>query len=143
MYSKICAIDIPNQRYVQSNMPNPCATMGSMLRCSFGAMPVPLIVIPSARVVIGVLPAAAIIDNKPFVNIITFGICTSPANPAFAACSAVGAPTPCIPMVPGPWIPMAPTVLLGGFPILTTGSTALCAYAGVITVQVSQALTTA
>ena len=59
-------------------------------------------------------------DNKPFVNILPFGMCMSLANPMVAAATAaaLGAltPMPCIPVTPAPWVPGSPTVLVGGMP---------------------------
>jgi hypothetical protein len=112
--------------------------MGAMLKCSFGAAPSPLTVIPQDRAMTG-LPAATIMDNKPFVNIVPFGLCNSPANPAVAAAIAasLGAVTtaPCIPVTPAPWVPGAPTVLIGNKPALTQTSKCMCSWGGVIEIS--------
>jgi hypothetical protein len=43
-------------------------------------------------------------------------------------------PMPCIPNTPAPWVPGAPTVLLGNMPSLDNTSTLMCMWAGVIQV---------
>ena len=95
-----------------------------MLTCSFGMAPSVLNVLPVARVVSNT-PLATIMDNVPLVNVMPFGMCQNPANPAVAAATAAAmgvlTPMPCIPVIPGPWIPGSPTVLIGGKPALNTG----------------------
>ncbi|MDR1268431.1 MAG: DUF4280 domain-containing protein, partial [Planctomycetaceae bacterium] len=60
---------------------------------------------------------ATILDNKPIVNLATFGVCSSLANPmvAVATAAALGVltPMPCIPATVAPWAPGSPTVLIG------------------------------
>lgn len=110
---------------------------GATLRCSFGVTPSTLVVLPINRVFTGT-PAANILDNKPLVNILPFGMCTSLANPtvASATTAALGVltPMPCIPVIPAPWIPGSPTVLIGNIPALNNTSTLMCMWAGVIQV---------
>ena len=81
---------------------------------------------------------ATIMDNKPFVNIPPFGLCMSLANPITAAqtAAALGVLTPgtCTPVMPAPWIPGAPTMLVASQPLLTQTSTCMCAYGGVVTI---------
>jgi hypothetical protein len=85
-------------------------------------------------------------DNIPLLNIAPFGRCHSLANPATAAATAaalgVFTPMPCIPVIPAPWLPTQPTVLIGGMPALSNASTCLCAYGGVISVLMPGQLTT-
>lgn len=64
---------------------------GAMLQCSFGAAPSTLIILPANRV-ISAQPIANIMDNKPMVNILPIGVCSSPANPAVAAATAAPPP---------------------------------------------------
>ena len=71
-------------------MPQPVVA-GAQLTCSFGAAPSALVVLPEARVLIEGRPAANIMDHEPLVNIPTFGMCTSAANPAVAAATAADA----------------------------------------------------
>ena len=81
-------------------------------------------------------PPATITDNKPFVNMMPFGLCTSLANPMTAAqtAAALGVLTPgaCTPVIPAPWMPGSPTVLIGNMPALTQTSKCFCVYGGVI-----------
>ncbi|MDR1269858.1 MAG: DUF4280 domain-containing protein, partial [Planctomycetaceae bacterium] len=90
--------------------------MGALCQCSFGAAPCPLVVLPDKRT-LSPTPTATILDNKPFVNLATFGVCSSPANPmvAVATAAALGVltPMPCIPATVAPWAPGSPTVLIG------------------------------
>jgi hypothetical protein len=75
-------------------------------------------------------------DHK-VVNLPTFGMCTSLANPAVAAATSAAmgvlTPQPCVPNIPAPWAPPA-TPLVKGNPMLTLGATAMCAFAGMITI---------
>jgi hypothetical protein len=109
--------------------------MGATLQCSFGAAPSSLVVLPANRVLTQT-PDANIMDNKPMVNILPFGMCSSLANPAVAAATAaaLGAltPQPCVPVIPGPWVPGAPTVLIANMPALDNTCKLMCAWAGVI-----------
>ncbi len=112
--------------------------MGAMLKCSFGVAPGTLMVLPVNRV-FTTTPAANIMDNKPMVNILPFGMCQSMANPMVAAATAaaLGAltPMPCIPMTPAPWVPGAPTVLLGNMPTLNNSSKLMCIWGGMIAIN--------
>jgi Domain of unknown function (DUF4280) len=71
---------------------------GAMLKCSMGVAPSTLVVLPIHRVMSSSQPAANIKDHIPMVNIMPFGMCTSPTNPAVVA--AMGAPVPCVPVTP-------------------------------------------
>src|SRR5205814_2010611 len=86
----------------------------------------------------GNMPAATIMDNAPMVNVMPFGMCMSPANPTVAAATAAAmgvlTPMPCIPATASPWVPGAPTVLLGNMPALDSACTLMCNWGGVITV---------
>jgi uncharacterized Zn-binding protein involved in type VI secretion len=121
-------------------MPQPVVA-GAQLTCSFGLTPTTLVVLPQARVLTEGRPAANVMDHVPLVNIPTFGLCTSPANPAVAAATAaamgVPTPAPCLPQTEAPWVPGAPTVLVGGFPALNNGSVCLCAFGGSVTVALA------
>jgi len=111
---------------------------GAMLQCSMGAAPSSLVVTPANRVMTSSQPAATIMDNKPMVNVPSFGMCMSPANPAVAAATAAAlgvlTPMPCIPNTTTPWTPGAPTVLVAGQPALDDTSTLMCMWAGVISI---------
>lgn len=118
---------------------------GATLMCSFGLAPSALVVLPVNRTMTGFMPAANIMDHVPMVNILPFGMCTSPANPmvasATAAAMGVLTPMPCIPATSSPWIPGAPTVLLGNQPALDNTCKLMCNWAGVIQVTVPGQMT--
>ena len=111
---------------------------GAMLKCSFGAAPVSLMAVPIHRVFAEGVPAATVMDHKPGVNIPSFGVCTSLANPAVAsataAASGVLTPMPCVPVTPAPWVTGSPTVMIGGFSALNAASTCSCTWGGIISV---------
>jgi hypothetical protein len=106
---------------------------GAMLRCTFGVAPSSLVVLPTGRVNGSNMPAAVIIDQKPMANIMPFGMCTAPTNPQVIA--AQGSPVPCVPVIPAPWSPGSPTVMVGNMPALNSTSMCMCTWAGVITVS--------
>lgn len=114
--------------------------MGAMLMCSFGAAPGSLVVLPANRTFAGGPAAANIMDNKPMVNIPPFAMCNSPANPMVAAATAAAmgvlTPMPCIPATVAPWVPGAPTVLIGNMPALDSQSKLMCNWGGVIQINV-------
>lgn len=113
--------------------------MGAMMQCSFGVAPSSLIVLPVNRVVVENKPAANIMDFKPVVNIPPFGMCNAPTNPAVIAATsaALGVPTPapCVPVIPAPWAPGSPTVLIANMPALNDTSKCMCTWAGVISIN--------
>lgn len=112
--------------------------MGAQLQCSFGVAPSSLVVLPKNRVTTNYMPDANIMDNIPMLNILPFGMCSSIANPTVAAATAAAfgvlTPMPCIPVIPAPWTPGNPTVLIGNMPIINNTSKCFCAYAGVISI---------
>lgn len=109
--------------------------MGALLKCSFGVAPGALMVLPM-NLVMTKVPDANIMDNKPMVNILPFGMCQSMANPMVAAATAAAmgvlVPMPCIPMTTAPWMPGSPTVLLAKMPTLNNSSKLMCMWGGVI-----------
>ena len=111
---------------------------GAQLMCSMGFAPSALVVLPLNRVLSSNQPAANIMDHKPMLNILPFGMCRSPANPTVAAATAAAlgvlTPMPCIPNTPAPWVPGAPTVLLGNMPALDNTCKLTCLWAGMIQV---------
>jgi hypothetical protein len=113
-------------------------TSGAMLACSFGAAPSALTVLPANRVEAGGTPAANIMDHAPLVNVMPFGMCSSPANPVVAAATtaALGVltPMPCVPATAAPWAPGVPITLIGGMPALDTTCKLMCNWGGVIQV---------
>jgi hypothetical protein len=110
--------------------------MGATMMCSFGMAPSSLVVLPTNKVLTSEVPDANIMDHIPMTNIMPFGMCMSPANPevasATAAAMGVLTPMPCIPATLSPWVPGAPTVLLGNAPALDNVSTLMCNWGGVI-----------
>lgn len=116
----------------------PQVCSGATLQCSFGVAPSVLNVLPVNRTLTNNMPAANIMDHIPLVNIMPFGMCQSLANPMVAAATAaaLGAltPMPCIPATASPWIPGAPTMLLGNMPSLDANCVLMCNWAGVIKV---------
>ena len=116
------------------------------------------------------MPAANIMDFAPMVTTMAFGMCMSMANPTVVSATpaAIGTltPLPCIPATVAPWIPGAPTVMLGmpraglagggapnkddtripqgdgcSMPTLDNNCTCMCAWAGVISVAMSGQVT--
>lgn len=116
----------------------PQVCSGATLQCSFGVAPSVLNVLPVNRTLTNNMPAANIMDHIPLVNIMPFGMCQSLANPMVAAATAaaLGAltPMPCIPATASPWIPGAPTMLLGNMPSLDANCVLMCNWAGLIKV---------
>jgi hypothetical protein len=110
----------------------------AMLQCSFGMAPSTLSVLPACKVMVAGRPAATIVDMVPTTNVPPFGMCTSLANPTVAAATSAAlgvlTPMPCVPAIVGPWAPGAARTMIGGKPALTAGSTAMCAYGGVINI---------
>ena len=118
---------------------------GAVLMCSFGVAPSSLVVLPINMVTTSNMPAANIMDNKPMLNILPFGMCTSLANPTVAAATAAAmgvlTPMPCIPVTPAPWAPGSPTVMLSNMPALNNTSKLMCTWGGVISITVPGQLT--
>lgn len=127
-------------------MPNQVVN-SAMLKCSMGMAPSALVVVPKNMIIVGNQPAANIMDHVPMVNIMPFGMCRSPANPAVAAATAAAmgvlTPMPCIPNTPAPWVPGSTTMMLGNMPALSSRSKCMCAWAGVIEVLNPGQVTTA
>src|SRR5688572_9916645 len=113
--------------------------MGAMLQCTFGMAPSSLVVLPDNKLLTSNVPAANIMDHIPLKNIMPFGMCQSLANPTVAAATSAAlgvlTPMPCIPATSAPWVPGAPTVLVGNMPALNNTSKLMCNWAGVISVN--------
>jgi hypothetical protein len=111
---------------------------GAVLKCSFGSAPSALVVTPKNKTPCGGVPAANILDHQPMANIMPFGMCKAPSNPAVAAATTAAAgvltPQPCVPNTPAPWAAGSPTVPIANAPALNDTSKCLCAWAGVIEV---------
>lgn len=115
----------------------PLASNGATIMCSMGMAPSTLVVPPLNRV-LATAPAANIMDNKPFLNILPFAMCRSLANPAVAAATAAAfgvlTPMPCTPLTPLPWMPGASPVLIGNLPALDMKCKLTCMWGGVISI---------
>jgi hypothetical protein len=113
-------------------------TTGAIAKCIFGAAPTVLNFLPTSKVMCPT-PAGNISDFKPFLNIPPFAMCMSPANPAVAAATAAAmgvlTPMPCTPNISTPWIPMAPTKMIGPMPGITMNSMQVCKFGGLITIN--------
>jgi Domain of unknown function (DUF4280) len=116
---------------------------GATLMCSLAVPPgvSTFVVQPIHRMLTSDEPAANINDHVPMVNIMPFGMCMSPSNPAFtSATSAAGGtptPVPCTPATPAPWVTGAISnpVILDGAPALDDISTLQCTLGGTITIS--------
>lgn len=110
---------------------------GATLKCSFGAAPSVLSVLPTNQLMT-TTPIANIMDNKPMLNIPPFGLCQSMSNPTVSAATAakfgVFTPMPCVPVTSAPWFPGSATVLIANMPALNNSSKCLCNWGGVIEV---------
>jgi len=109
---------------------------GAMLKCSFGAAPATLMVLPAKMTMLCNQPMANIMDFAPMTNITTFGMCKSLANPTVAAATAANygvlQQMPCIPATTAPWIPGKANVLVKNLPALTDDCKCMCMWAGII-----------
>ena len=125
-------------------MPNHVCN-GASTMCTFGMAPGKLMVLPINMVMTDGQPAANIMDNIPFVNVMPFGSCMSLANPTVAAATAAAlgvlTPMPCVPLIPAPWAPGSPTIPLAGPPSLNFSSQLMCQWAGVISIVVEGQMT--
>lgn len=115
-------------------------TATATLRCTQGFAPSQLVVLPTRRSLSEKRPAATVMDFIPLQNILPFGLCRSPTNPAVitatAAALGVSTPAPCLPAVTVPWTPGAVNVRIGGQPALDHRSQCVCAWAGTISITV-------
>ena len=109
------------------------------MKCSMGDSTADLQVLPDRRVQLDGQEMANIMDNKPMVNIQPFGQCQSMANPTVAAATAANygklQPMPCIPNIPGPWMPGETGVLIKGNPALLDDCKLQCMWAGIIEIN--------
>lgn len=117
---------------------------GAVLQCSFGIAPSVLNVMPVNKAVTS-MPLANIMDNKPLMNIMPFGMCQSLSNPTVAAATAAAmgvlTPMPCVPSIAAPWMPGCPTVPIGGQPALTDACKCSCMWGGMISVNFAGQMT--
>lgn len=111
---------------------------GATLTCSFGTTPSSLTVLPKNRSNATNQAAANIMDHVPNMNIMPFGMCTTPTNPQVAAATSAAlgvlTPQPCIPVTTTPWTPGSATVKIGGMPALNSTCKLMCMWQGIISV---------
>ena len=110
---------------------------GAVCACTFGMAPSTLVVTPEGKVTTS-MPIATIMDQVPMKNIMSFGMCTSMANPQVASATAAAlgvlTPMPCVPVTTAPWAPGSPTVLIAGKPALNQSSKCMCSWGGVLSI---------
>ncbi|WP_222912611.1 DUF4280 domain-containing protein [Candidatus Nesciobacter abundans] len=113
-------------------------TSSGCMSCTMGLIPSMLGVLPINRVMTDSKIQSNIMDHMPLVNVMSFGMCKTPTNPAVAAViiASLGSVTqaPCIPMTMSPWMPGSPTVLVGGKPAVSKDCKLMCAYGGMISI---------
>lgn len=118
------------QRYV---------TQGAKLKCMFGDKESNLQVPINHKAYINNKAQANIMDFKPMVNILPFGMCSSLANPTVAAATAAASGAlqkmPCIPAIVCPWINGRMNCLVENIPALMDNSTLMCMWCGKIDIQ--------
>jgi hypothetical protein len=111
---------------------------GAQLMCSFGVAPSTLTVLPDNKVLCNKQPAANVLDTIPLTNIMSFGMCTSLANPSVASATTAAfgvlTPMPCVPATSAPWTPGIPNALIAGMAAVDDESTCMCTYGGEISV---------
>ena len=124
-------------------MPKQVCT-GAQLQCSFGVAPSVFNATPRPELTSN-MPAGTIMDHVPMMNIMPFGMCSSPSNPqviaATAAAMGVFTPMPCVPVTPAPWVPGAVNVLITNQPALDNTCKLMCTWGGVISVAMPGQLT--
>lgn len=128
----------PKQGPIATPLGRKYVSMGAKLMCPFAmGGQATLVVDPSRKVMHEGKLMGNIMDTK-ILNIATFGMCNSIANPAVASATAaaMGVLTPmtCVPSIVTPWTPGKPNVLVGGAPALLSTDTCQCLWGGVITI---------
>ena len=111
---------------------------GALLQCSFGMAPSSFMVVDPMRPKVQNKPTGNILDNKPMVNIMPFGMCQSMANPTVASATAAAAgvltPMPCIPVIAAPWTPGGKP-MISNSPALIDNCKCICNWGGQISVS--------
>ena len=113
----------------------------ALIQCSMGTTPGPLNIVAGHGVTVNQKVVSTIFDTTPMVNIPSFGMCRSPANPvvATATTAALGVltPMPCVPATSAPWSPGSVTVTVANRTLLTSTSQCMCAYGGSVSITQS------
>jgi hypothetical protein len=112
---------------------------GATLKCNQGTQTAKLTVLPILGVESDGEPTASVDDYVPMVNVPSFGMCQTEANPQVAAATAAAqgvlTPQPCIPAISTAWSPGSDGVLVGTKKALTKDSTCSCSWSGTIEVN--------
>jgi hypothetical protein len=112
---------------------------GAKLKCSCGDQQSTFQVPMDHQAFINNKAQANIMDNKPMVNIQSFGMCSSLANPVVAAATAANhgrlKKMPCVPATVAPWLGGKMDTLLANFPSLLKSSQVMCMWCGLIKVE--------
>lgn len=108
----------------------------AMMQCTFGMAPSTFMVVDPMRPKLNnTFAIGNIMDNKPMVNIMPFGMCQSMANPTVASATAAAlgvlTPMPCIPVIMAPWAPPG-QVKIAKFPVLLDNCKCMCNWGGQI-----------
>lgn len=111
---------------------------GAKLHCSCGEHEGSLRV-RGRKVFINGQPQANAEDHLPLVNIPSFGLCSSLANPTVAAATAANRgklkKMMCVPNTPSLWLAPRDEEIICGAPALLETSVLRCAYCGVIKIN--------
>lgn len=111
----------------------PVISSGNMCTCSFGTIPIPLISVNTVNV-----EKMPVVTNTDTSTLISFGTCSSPANPAVQAAIAASLGTvevaPCKSAIITTWLNTKNTVLACGRPVCTDASTCQCMWGGIISI---------
>lgn len=112
---------------------------GAKMKCSFGDKEAILTAPFSHGYYCNEKPVLNIMDFKPMVNIMSFGMCSSMTNPTVAAATAAAngklQKMPCIPMVVTPWLNGKMDVMVENQPAILNNSKNMCVYCGQITIE--------
>jgi len=120
---------------LEKKIMQPLVIQGTLLKCSCGNVPVPIMVLPDKKVN-SMTPVAVASDHIPLLNILPFGMCSNPANPMVAAATAAAmgvlTPMPCIPCTLQEWTKTSEKVKIKGKQVLSMESKLQCLYGGSI-----------
>lgn len=111
---------------------------GAKLKCTFGSQESTFQVPVDHKIYINNKPQGNMMDFKPMMNIMPFGLCSSLANPTVAAATAAASGVlqkmPCIPATVTPWFNVKMDVLLEYFPAMLDSSKTMCMWCGMISI---------
>ncbi|CAM3599522.1 DUF4280 domain-containing protein [Marinicrinis lubricantis] len=112
---------------------------GAVLTCNCGTMRTRLTMPLSHGVYIKEKAQMNVMDYKPNVNIMPFGLCCTIKNPevdeATKANNHVLTPMPCKPVIQMPWTNGKSDKIIEGQPALLSKSTTTCIHQGIITIE--------